>query len=56
MDRRRAAYYKYHTGQEWGDPSNYHLCVDSSILGSQTADALAAFVQIANQIDQKEAD
>lgn len=46
MDRRRAAYYKYHTGQEWGKPSNYHLCVDSGALGAKTADLLAEFVRL----------
>lgn len=49
MDRRRAGYYKYHTGQEWGKPANYHLCVDSSVLGPRTADALAAFVRLSEQ-------
>lgn len=47
MDRRRAAYYKYHTGQEWGKPSNYHLCIDSSVLGAKTAEQLSAFVRLA---------
>ena len=56
MDRRRAAYYKYHTGQEWGKPSNYHLCVDSGVLGMATADALAAFLQIAGENRIKEAE
>lgn len=44
MDRKRAAYYKYHTGQEWGRPANYHLCVDSGVLGPQTADLLQDFI------------
>lgn len=46
MDRRRAAYYKYHTGQEWGKPSNYHLCIDSGVLGPNTAEVLARFVRL----------
>lgn len=50
MDRRRAAYYKYYTGQEWGKPSNYHLCVDSSVLGPNTAEALAAFIHLGEQM------
>lgn len=50
MDRRRAAYYKYHTGQEWGAPSNYHLCVDSGVLGAKTADVFAAFLHLREQI------
>lgn len=46
MDRRRAAYYKYHTGLEWGKPANYHLCIDSGVLGPKTAEVLATFVQL----------
>ena len=46
MDKRRAAYYKYHTGQEWGQPSNYHLCVDTGILGPHTAELLKEFMQL----------
>ena len=49
MDKRRAAYYKYYTGQEWGRPSNYHLCVDTGILGPQTAELLKAFMQLHQQ-------
>jgi len=30
VDKARANYYKYHTGQEWGRPENYHLCINSS--------------------------
>lgn len=48
MDKRRAAYYKYYTGQEWGQPSNYHLCVDTSILGPDTAELLKIFLQSAD--------
>ena len=32
-DKRRADYYKYHTGREWTDARNYDLCLDSSKLG-----------------------
>lgn len=46
MDRRRAAYYKYHTGQEWGKPSNYHLCVDTGTLGPKTAELLAEYIRL----------
>jgi len=46
MDRRRAAYYKYHTGQEWGRPSNYHLCVDTGMLGPRTAELLTEYIRL----------
>ena len=49
MDRRRAAYYKYHTGQEWGKPSNYHLCMDTSTLGPKAAQVLADVVRAVQQ-------
>ena len=32
-DRTRETYYNYYTFGAWGQASNYHLCVDSSILG-----------------------
>lgn len=32
-DKKRADYYKYHTGREWTDARNYDLCLDSSKLG-----------------------
>ena len=32
-DRTRQTYYNYYTFGAWGQASNYHLCVDSSILG-----------------------
>ena len=33
MDRYRKDYYKYHTGKEWEDPTNYDLCINTSELG-----------------------
>ena len=32
-DKRRAAYYRYYTGEEWRDASGYDLCLDSDVLG-----------------------
>jgi cytidylate kinase len=32
-DKRRAAYYKFYTDAEWGESRNYHLTLDSGILG-----------------------
>ncbi|WP_373163821.1 AAA family ATPase [Agathobaculum sp. Marseille-P7918] len=46
MDKRRAAYYKYYTGQEWGQPANYHLCVDTGMLGPRTAELLKTFIEL----------
>ena len=32
-DKKRASYYNFYTGKGWGDPKNYHLNIDSSLLG-----------------------
>ena len=32
-DKRRAAYYRFYTDLEWGDAQNYHLCLDSGVIG-----------------------
>ena len=43
-DRTRETYYNYYTFGAWGQASNYHLCVDSSILGIDgTADYIIDF-------------
>jgi cytidylate kinase len=33
IDKRRAEYYKYHTGRNWEDAKNYDLCLNSQQLG-----------------------
>lgn len=32
-DRKRAAHYQYITGQVWADVNNYHICLDSGVIG-----------------------
>ena len=32
-DKRRSAFYYYHTDMEWGNVHNYHICLDSGLLG-----------------------
>lgn len=32
-DKNRASYYKYYTGQEFGEAKNYDICLNSGILG-----------------------
>ncbi|MBO7662637.1 MAG: cytidylate kinase-like family protein [Clostridia bacterium] len=32
-DRQRASYYNYYATGSWGDVNNYHLCLDSGVLG-----------------------
>lgn len=41
-DARRKANYKYFTGREWGLTENYHLSLDSSVLGSELCVKIAA--------------
>lgn len=41
-DRRRASYYGFYTGGKWGKYDNYHLAVDSSLLGIEGTAVLIA--------------
>ena len=46
VDKQRIAYYNYYTDKRWGAPQNYHLCIDSSVLGIDgTANLLKEFVE-----------
>lgn len=33
IDKQRTSYYNYYTDKRWGQPQNYHICLDSSALG-----------------------
>ena len=33
IDKKRSTYYNHYTGEKWGNYLNYHMCLDSSILG-----------------------
>lgn len=33
IDRKRRDYYQFYSGNEWGSPKNYHLCLNSGKLG-----------------------
>lgn len=33
IDKKRKDYYQYYSGNEWGNPKNYHLCLNSGRLG-----------------------
>lgn len=41
-DKRRAAYYRFYTGMEWGDARHYHLSLDSGAFGIEQCAALIA--------------
>ncbi len=45
-DKKRANYYNYYTNQHWDDMNQYHLILDSTLMGIDgTVDALAQFIR-----------
>ena len=45
-DKSRVNYYNFYTGKKWGKHDNYHLAIDSSVLGIEgTAQLLAVAVR-----------
>ena len=45
-DKSRENYYNYFTFRSWGKADNYHICLDSSVLGIEgTADAIIRFLK-----------
>lgn len=45
-DKTREQYYNYYTGQKWGDPLNYDLMLNTSILSlSKAADLLWDYIE-----------
>ena len=46
-DRRRSSYYNFYTGNKWGKYDNYHLAVNSSLLGiDKTAELIADMARL----------
>ena len=46
IDKRRMNYYNFYTGKKWGWFDNYHLSLDTSVLGIEgTAKIIAEFVK-----------
>ena len=42
----RAKYYNYYTGKTWGHAESYHLCIDTSVLGTEaTIELIAKFIE-----------
>ena len=35
-DKRRAAYYQFYTDRKWGEARNYHISLDSGMLGMES--------------------
>ena len=48
-DKKRVNYYNFYTGKKWGRFENYHMSLDSSLLGVEgTAQMIAQLVKIYN--------
>ena len=48
LDKQRAAYYNFYTGQIWGNAANYDMCLDSGVLGvSKVVDMILEYIDIA---------
>lgn len=46
-DKKRSAYYNYHSYNKWGAAATYHLCIDSSVLGIDgTVEFIKRFVSL----------
>lgn len=46
-DKARANYYSFYTGQKWGQPQNYDLCIDSSKLSDdKIVDLICAYLEL----------
>ena len=41
-DRRRASYYNFYTGNKWGKYDNYHIAINSTVLGIEGTARLIA--------------
>lgn len=46
MDKSRSSYYEFFTGKNWGDVSNYDLCIDSSVGIENVVKIIKNFIDI----------
>lgn len=50
-DKRRAAYHRFYTNMKWGHAQNYHICLDSGVLGiDKCADTIVRLYQTFNTV------
>lgn len=46
-DKKRSSYYNFYTGKSWSDPKNYHISIDSSVLGiDKTAELIKNMLEL----------
>lgn len=51
-DKFRGDFYKYHTGRDWTDARNYHLCLDSGKLGfEKCVEEIKSYMKIRFDLD-----
>ena len=49
IDKQRSAYYNHYTHQKWGQASNYHLTIDSGLIGTDGAvEVIEKFIRSIN--------
>ena len=48
-DAARSAYYKSISGQEWGNPHGYELCIDASVGEDAAADLICSYIRRMNR-------
>ena len=54
MDKQHRKYYEFYTGEKWGKPENYDLCINSSILGIDgTVEILRQFIEEREALNAK---
>ena len=47
INKLRANHYKYYTGKEWLDASNYDVCINSDLYGvEKTADIICNLIKL----------
>ena len=50
INKLRSNHYKYYTGREWNDMSNYDICINSDAYGVENAaDMICNIVKNANE-------
>ena len=48
-DKNRASYYEIISGQKWGEPENYDLCIDAKIGEEKTAEIICDYINKVNK-------
>lgn len=48
IDTKRREYYQYYSGNEWGNPKNYHICLNSGKIGIESC--VDIIIEMLNQL------